>query len=85
MPPSESNLLLVAPLPQFFAALLFKLNQILLDGLHEELFLMSVLLNDLLDFLHFLVKHLKQLGILFIFYFQLVHLLLTLGQLGFQG
>lgn len=85
MPPAESDLLFVAPLPELLAVFLLELDEVLLDGLNVELLLVSVLLNDLLDFLHLLVEHLEQLRVLLVLNAQLLHLVLALQDLRLQG
>ena len=76
MPLPESVLLVVDPLPLIPLALSFQLDEVLLECGNVQLLGVGVLLNHLLNFLHFLVEHLEELGILLILDFHLVKLLL---------
>jgi hypothetical protein len=78
---SEPDALLIEPHSLLLFAFVFELNQVFVHGLDVELPLAIVLFNDLLDLLHFLIEHIEQLSILFVFDFSLPQLLLAFLQL----
>jgi hypothetical protein len=73
--------LFIKPNPFLLSIFVLKLNQIFVKGLHILSLLPIILLNNLLNFFHFLVEHIEELGVLLIFNFAFPHLMAELFQL----
>jgi len=84
MPPSKSDLLFIAPYSFFFPILVLQLSEVFFKCLDIKFFLKTLLLNDLLYFLHLLIEHLEELWVLFILNLHRLQLLLTLLELQLQ-
>ena len=82
--PPKPYALLIEPDPLLLTCLVLELYEVLMEGLHILPLLAVVLLDDLLYLFHFLVEHIEQLGILFIFNLPLPNLMAEFFQFFLQ-